>query len=57
VAGTARDLAAGGNRVRVPFAVNFTELELPSPGHYEFVLSIDGMPVRRVPFRVDQTPG
>jgi hypothetical protein len=42
--------------VRVPFAVNFTELELPSPGHYEFLLSIDGMPVRRVPFRVDQTP-
>ncbi len=48
--------AAGGNRVRVPFAVNFTGLELPSPGHYEFVLSIDGMPVRRVPFRIDQTP-
>jgi hypothetical protein len=48
--------AAGGNRVRVPFAVNFTELELPWPGHYEFLLSIDGMPVRRVPFRVDQTP-
>jgi hypothetical protein len=48
--------AAGGGRVRVPFAVNFTELELPSPGRYEFVLSIDGMTARRVPFRVDQTP-
>jgi hypothetical protein len=48
--------AAGGNRVRVPPAVNFTELELPTPGHYEFVISIDGMPVRCVPFRVDQTP-
>jgi hypothetical protein len=37
-------------------AANFSGLELPSPGHYEFVLSIDGMPARRVPFRLDQTP-
>jgi hypothetical protein len=48
--------AAGGTGVRIPFAAIFTRLQLPSPGHYEFVLSIDGMPVRRVPFRVDQAP-
>jgi len=42
--------------VRVPLAANFSGLELPSPGHYEFVLSIDGMLVCRVPFGLDQTP-
>ena len=31
-------------------------LELPWPGRYEFVLSIDGMPVRCVPFRAGQAP-
>lgn len=48
---------AAGDRVRIPFAVNFTGLEVPSPGDYEFVLSIDGLAVCSVPFRVDQTPG
>jgi hypothetical protein len=48
--------AASGNRVWVPFAANFIGLELPWPGRYEFVLSIDGMPVRCVPFRAGQAP-
>ena len=38
-------------------AVMVLDLPLAKPGEYTFVVTLDGMPIARVPFRVEQVAG
>ena len=47
---------AAGEQQNVPFAFNFQGIPLMRSGRYSMVFSLDGTPVRRVPFTVYLEP-
>lgn len=54
--GRPADLAAGDDQI-IALATNLVNLPMPAMGKYEFVLSVNGNPERRLSFRVKQMPG
>lgn len=54
--GRPANLAVGDDQI-IALAANLVGLPLPALGKYEFVLSMDGNPERRIGFRVAPQPG
>lgn len=54
--GRPANLPAGDDQI-IALATNLVNVPMPAMGKYEFALSVDGNPERRLSFRVEQVPG
>jgi hypothetical protein len=54
--GRPTDLPSGDDQI-IALATNLVNLPMPAMGRYEFALSVNGNPERRLGFRLQQLPG